>query len=218
VNDYTAISRISAAGKVTTFRDPGIGAIYGITTGPDGALWFTDQASPAIGRLTTSGTFTLFHDPSLLAPQGIVAGADGNLWFTDAHSGFIVVGCITPSGNFALLGAEAFGNTKGIAAGADGAIWMTINDDDLIGRITTNVTPVIDKITPAPSPAGAQVTIKGENLASAGAVRFNGVAATIVSAAAKKLVVTVPVGATNGFVTVTTPAGTATSPKAFRVS
>jgi streptogramin lyase len=30
----------------------------GITTGPDGALWFTEGATDKIGRITTAGVFT----------------------------------------------------------------------------------------------------------------------------------------------------------------
>ena len=32
-------------------------APYGITTGPDGALWFTEHAGDKIGRITTGGAF-----------------------------------------------------------------------------------------------------------------------------------------------------------------
>ncbi len=35
-----------------------------ITTGPDGALWFTEAQTNKIGRVTTSGTTTEFTIPS----------------------------------------------------------------------------------------------------------------------------------------------------------
>ena len=51
-----------------------------------------------------------------------------------------------------------------------------------------------------------------------GAGRFNGVEAAITSANASQIVTTVPAGATTGFVTVATPAGTATSAAPFTVT
>jgi streptogramin lyase len=34
-----------------------------ITTGPDGALWFTETGSGKIGRSTTAGAITEYHSP-----------------------------------------------------------------------------------------------------------------------------------------------------------
>src|SRR5437764_15221761 len=72
----------AAAGTVTEFHTPaGSGDPVGITTGPDGNLWFA--AGAAIGRITTSGSVTGFPVPApLVGPQFITAGPDGNLWFT----------------------------------------------------------------------------------------------------------------------------------------
>jgi hypothetical protein len=55
----------------------------GITTGPDGALWFTERAGK-IGRITTAGVITEFPVPTASSsPNGITAGPDGGLWFTE---------------------------------------------------------------------------------------------------------------------------------------
>jgi streptogramin lyase len=67
-----------------------------ITTGPDGALWFTDQ-SGKIGRITTAGSITLYPTPTYNSyPDGITAGPDGGLWFTEYNAGQI--GRITTAG------------------------------------------------------------------------------------------------------------------------
>src|SRR5437660_697497 len=66
----------------------------GITTGPDGNLWFTENYY--IGRITPGGVFTEFPLPN--DPLGISAGPDGNLWFTEYSDDKI--GRITPSGVF----------------------------------------------------------------------------------------------------------------------
>jgi hypothetical protein len=45
------------------------------TTGPDGALWFTEMGAGKIGRITVSGTFTEFSLPATASsPEGITAG------------------------------------------------------------------------------------------------------------------------------------------------
>jgi hypothetical protein len=62
------------------------------------------------------------------------------------------------------------------------------------------------------------VTIKGTNLSGATAVKFNGTAATIKTKAATQITTTVPAGATTGLISVTTPGGTVTSTKRFKVT
>ena len=55
-----------------------------ITTGPDGALWFTEPGSPPqngkIGRISPTGTISEFPMPTAQTePFGITAGPDGSL-------------------------------------------------------------------------------------------------------------------------------------------
>ncbi|HEV3294711.1 MAG TPA: hypothetical protein VG123_37500, partial [Streptosporangiaceae bacterium] len=46
----------------------------GITAGPDGALWFTNQGNNTIGRIDpTTGTITNYTSPSISFQQGIPA-------------------------------------------------------------------------------------------------------------------------------------------------
>ena len=56
----------------------------GITTGPDGNLWFCEEGGNRIGRMTyPGGVVTEFLLPTASSsPETIVAGPDGNLWFT----------------------------------------------------------------------------------------------------------------------------------------
>ena len=58
----------------------------GITTGPDGALWFTNTGNSSIGRITTSGVVTNYTSGSVTDPTSITAGPDGALWFTNGDS------------------------------------------------------------------------------------------------------------------------------------
>ena len=86
-NGTNKIGRITPAGTVTEFSagiTAGAGP-QGITSGPDGNLWFTESAGNRIGRITPSGTVTEFSNGLTANANvvGITAGPDGNLWFTE---------------------------------------------------------------------------------------------------------------------------------------
>ena len=57
---------------VTNYTDPSFNFPSGITAGPDGALWFTNDNS--IERITTDGVVSNYTDPSIdsrvASPQG----------------------------------------------------------------------------------------------------------------------------------------------------
>ena len=109
----------------------------GITAGPDGALWFTEEAANRIGRITTAGSVTHFTIPtSASEPAEITPGPDGRLWFTEFATN--KVGAIATSGaiqEFSVPGSGS--NPDGITAGPDGALWFAEAGSNQIGRITT---------------------------------------------------------------------------------
>ena len=74
----------------------------------------------------------------------------------------------------------------------------------------TAVVPTITGFTPTSGPTGTSVTISGSGFTGATSVAFNGVAAVFTVVSASQIDATVPLGATTGAVTVTTPSGTAT--------
>lgn len=79
---------------------------------------------------------------------------------------------------------------------------------------------LITALSPSTGPVGSPVTITGENFDPYPAnndVRFNGERAVVGSASATTLQVIVPTRASSGPVTVSTPAGSATSPTPFTV-
>ena len=124
----------------------------GITSGSDGALWFT-SAQPYIGRLTTTGSLSRFNVPGDLVngsePYGIAAGPDGALWFTEYSAGKI--GRVTTTGSFTEfpLTAGAKSGPTWITTGPDGALWFAEMTANRIGRITT--TGVLTEY-PVPTP------------------------------------------------------------------
>jgi len=132
-----------------------------LATGPDGSLWFTNNAAGSIGsigRITPAGrvrTYPVPTSPSLPNGPGlfaIAAGPDGNMWFTGFYGNLI--GRITPAGDvttFPVPGPPDAVNgvaPYGIAAGPDGNLWFTMDFVNAIGRITPD-----GRITQFPIPA-----------------------------------------------------------------
>ncbi len=77
------------AGTIDEFSIPTASSEpFGITAGPDGNLWFTEESANKIGRITPKGAITasdeFFIPTASSVPFGITAGPDGNLWFTEA--------------------------------------------------------------------------------------------------------------------------------------
>ena len=112
----------------------------GITSGPDGNLWFTEKGNPGrIGRITPTGVITEFTNnlTNDSQPTGIVAGPDGALWFTEKANP--AIGRITTAGVVTEFTNNLTNNASptGIAAGPDGNLWFTEQaNPGRIGRIT----------------------------------------------------------------------------------
>ena len=132
----------NASDFVTEYSDglrPG-SAPTGIVAGPDGAMWFTEQASPGgIGRISASGEVTRFTNglSADATPYRIATGPDGNLWYTD-NSHKSRVGRITPDGVITEWGLGDGTVPSGITAGPDGNVWFV--EAGKAGRIT-RITP-----------------------------------------------------------------------------
>jgi virginiamycin B lyase len=124
-------------GKFTEFPIPTAASrAYGITTGPDGNLWFTEEIGNKVGRITTAGVITEFPVPTAGGdPAGIVTGPDGNLWFAEA--GASKIGRMSTNGSaveFATTTANA--GPIEITAGPDGNLWATENTVNNLAKVT----------------------------------------------------------------------------------
>ena len=106
-----------------------------IVTGPDGNVWFTEQAPNKIGRLTPTGTLAEFPVPTANSyPYGIAMGPDGNVWFAEYAANKI--GQITPAGIITEFPVPtASSGPTGIARGGDGNLWFTEKLANKIGRV-----------------------------------------------------------------------------------
>jgi len=108
----------------------------GITVGPDGNLWFTEEMGDKIGMINpTSHAISEFALPTPNAlPARITAGPDGNLWFTE--TGAKQIGMINPATD-AISEFSVPVATFAITAGPDGNLWFT----DAGGVSTVNSDP-----------------------------------------------------------------------------
>ncbi len=125
------------AGKVSETDVKGAGSYpRAITSGPDGAIWFTQ--SKEIGRLTMDGKLVLYALPaSSDTGLGICAGPDGNLWISVVnHIYGDWIGRMTPAGKVTKFAFQDDPTPMGITAGPDGSLWFTENSKSRIGKIS----------------------------------------------------------------------------------
>jgi len=193
-------------------------------------------------KLTPQGGFTVLHrflDPNY--PEdgaqpvaGLVQATDGNFYGTTHIGGNgncpYYYGCgvifqITPAEAYSILynldvahgsypmstpmqhtNGKIYGLTE--SGGASGA--------GVVYSLDMGLGPFVSLLSTTRK-IGKTVEILGQGFTGTTAVSFNGTPATFTVKSDTYLTATVPAGATTGFVTVTTPTGTLTSNKEFRV-
>ncbi len=167
----------SGAGQVSYVR--GIADPQGITSGPDGALWFTNQNNSSIGRISTTGAVTNYAGHGIDRPTAITAGPGGTLWFINGNNS---IGRITTTGVVSTYKGTGIDGPNGITPGPDGAMWFTNYFGDSIGRITTSgvVTTYTGPgvVEPGPITAISDGTLWFTNLSSVGRITTSGVITT----------------------------------------
>ncbi len=120
----------------------------GVTTGPDGNLWFGEATQ--FGTMTTAGAITEYASAGISRLGEVVTGPDGNLWSAE-KLGNAIASC-TPLGVITryTAGMTAGAQPRGMAVGPDGNLWFCESAVAKIGMITTAGT-----ITEFPLTAGS---------------------------------------------------------------
>jgi len=204
----------------------------------DGNLYGAIASAGANGtgiiyKLTLGGQYTplyTFPKDNNSGPTWLIEGSDGNLY--GATYGNLTAGGhselfrLTKSGQYTLLHTLTDAACQcDLVQGSDGIIYGTAQGGGATGAgeiFALNVglskpAPHAQYFYPQSGPVSTQVRIWGSNLLSA-SVQFNGVPATTVSNSGSNYVwATVPVGATTGPITVTTPGGNITTHLSFTV-
>ena len=148
------VGSITTDGTVTTYPITAAygkcqPALAGITAGPDGNIWFTDDACGNVGKLDLS-TKTITLTPTLLYGTEITTGPDGNLWYGGYENGGPnAVAKMTTSGSATIYPVATglyINGLNGIVTGPDKNIWFTYysgsgySHQSGVGRITTGGT------------------------------------------------------------------------------
>jgi YD repeat-containing protein len=197
-------------------------------TGISGATVNASQGSTAAATATTdsSGNYSI---PTLSAGS-YSAQASATGFTSQTQSGITITAGNTTTTNFSLAGQslitytyDELGRLVGAADSLSDAVTYKYDAVGNLLSITRNSSSQVSIIdfTPKSGPVGTTVTISGTAFSatpSQDSVSFNGTSATVTSATATQLVVTVPSGATSGTISVTAPAGTATSTSSFTVT
>jgi uncharacterized repeat protein (TIGR03803 family) len=159
----------------------------------------------------------------------LVQATDGGLYSTTSGGGTIGYGTvfkITPGGNLTTL--FSFGSTNGsypyagLTQSTNGAFYSTTAgggaaNEGTVFSLAVGLRPFVET-NPASGKVGNHVIILGNQLKGTTSVTFNGTAATFTVVSTTEIKTTVPVGATTGFVQVTTPKKTLKSNLVFRVT
>jgi uncharacterized repeat protein (TIGR03803 family) len=160
----------------------------------------------AICRINADGGgFALlktFTGPDGSEPTGLVQGSDGTLYGVTKYGGS------GSSGTLFRLNAD----------GSGFAVLRNLSQTDgayPYGKLTLQRSLSISSFTPKKGPAGTKVTITGTDFNGVTAVHFNGVPAAFTYVSPTVITATAPAGNASGFLSVTTPTGTATSKQKF---
>jgi hypothetical protein len=184
-----------------------------VATTDGGTVWTTQSLPTGVTALdgvscaTMSDCFAVGQDV-VSTPSGVV---DTGVVVSSTDGGSVWSAGTLPDGVRQLYGVSCPGPTTCWAVGA------TTTAVAILALAPPLPLPTVTGFTPGHRRVGSEVAISGTNLAGATEVSINGVAAVIVSDTADEIVVKVPRGATTGPVTVTTPAGTATSASSLKV-
>ncbi len=125
----------AAAPRISEYPLPSGSHPWGITTGPDKNLWFTDTGTGKAGKIATSGGVTEYATEKD-EPEGITAGPDGNLWFVE-HAVRHVNHMTTSGALTAYTLTRTSTYNVGITTGPDENLWFSESNSGYIAKINT---------------------------------------------------------------------------------
>jgi len=135
----SGITAVSGSGQATQLPIAGASYLWGLATGSDGNVWYTDYGAGDIGEVSPAGTpiATYQLQDGDKAPLWMTLGPDGNVWFVaGTTTGTSAVYSVTSSGALTRFTAPYLFNF--IAAGPDGALWLSPDGNPAIVRMTTS--------------------------------------------------------------------------------
>jgi virginiamycin B lyase len=116
---------------------PGSGP-WGITTGADSRIWFTEEQTDKIARVNADNSITEFQVPTPNSdPLWITKGPDGKIWFTEWVGNR--VGRVNANGTITEFQIPtANSGPDEITAGPDGNVWFAEANGLKLARVNPN--------------------------------------------------------------------------------
>ena len=184
----------SALGSSATTNSSGAYSIAGLNEGA-----YVLQAS-ASGYTTTTQSASVTANSATTANLSLLSqGSGASSYVYDALGRLVAV--VLQNGNAAVYNYDSVGNLLSISR-------QSSNQLSILG------------FTPTLGPVGSTVTIYGTAFSTTpnqNTVKFNGIAATVQSATSTQLIVSIPMGATTGPISVTVSGSTVTTSASFTV-
>ncbi len=144
---FLTVTVTAVSGQViTVFETPSQpSGPFGIVSGPDGALWFTESVANKIGRISLDGRVSEFPIPTFNShPTSIVRGPDEALWFAGVQGR---IGRISTDGAIREIPLSGLVD---IAFGPDGHLWVLFSSGtvasglvDRVGRLEVDGTVTV---------------------------------------------------------------------------
>ena len=217
--------QVSFNGTATTAVTSNAGGTQLTTTVPAGATTGPITVTTPSGSATSPGAFTISAagSPPVITSLTPTSGSAGSTVLITgiALSGTTAVLFTGAVAAFSVLSPTAVSATVPPAATTGQVSLITPGGAALspgtFTVVAVGTAPVITSIAPSSGLPGTSLQITGIDLGGATQVSFNGTTTTAltVNGAGTVITVTIPVGAQNGPLTVTTPQGIAVSPTAF---
>lgn len=186
------------------------------------------QGTTTIATTSTNGTGDYSLTPLNAGTYTVSVSASG--YGNKSRSSVVVAGGATTTIDLSLDAIvsgpvtyiyDPLGRLKATVSSVDAVVY----DYDAVGNLlsisrqSSSIVSII-QFTPGSGPVGTTVIVSGTGFSatpSQNTVSFNGVTASVTSATATQLIVTVPSGATTGPIAVTSPNGSASSSTSFTV-
>ena len=237
----TVIPASATAGTQVTLNGTGFTGATAVTFGGVSAAPFTilsnttinvvvpsGARSGSVTVVTPTGSISSALSFAVLPPSltAVAAGAVGNP-VTLTGSGFLDATKVTFNGTVVAAFAAPISNTQMTvtvpALSASGSYPVLVTSPEGVSAavacaVTVPPVPATTAFTPTYGKLGSTVTINGHFLTGTTGVTLNGVAAPFTFVSDSQITFTVPVTASSGLVTVTTPSGTWTSATPFAVT
>jgi uncharacterized repeat protein (TIGR03803 family) len=244
--DGGTVFKITPAGKLTVLHSFGSQNLDGLqpysalVQASDGNFYGTTSAGGShnggtVFRIAAAGKYTILHSINGFENEGgnpiagLVQATDGNLYGTTVNG---TIFRISPTKPYPYTVLHHFDGTHGsepevtLVQHTNGILY----GDTLVGgtggpcnpscgvfySLNVGLGPFVSLVSTS-GKVGKTIQILGQGFTGTTGIAFNGIAATFKVSSDTYLTAIVPNGATTGSVTVTTPGGTLTSNKPFRV-